>query len=120
MTFFFTFHRKKKKRVLNVDGQKKDEDRQKQIEISEGSNIDGDDTVQTEKSDKLWASFLSDVGTRPKDDTPSAQSQTAQTVTVTVFTVGRLMIGFSLINDTDIIAYRFVSSDIDWIVILFL
>lgn len=74
--FFFTFHRKKKKRVLNVD-------EKKQTETSEGGNNDADDRVQTEKSDKLWASFLSDVGTRPKDSTPSEQSQTAQTVTVT-------------------------------------
>lgn len=31
-----------------------------------------------EKSEELWASFQSEVGTRPKDCTPASQSQTAQ------------------------------------------
>lgn len=98
--------------MLNVDNQEKDEDGQKQMGTSEGSNVDADDPLQTEKSDKLWASFLSDVGTRPKDSTASAQSQTTPTVTVALFAVGNLKIGFSLITDTDMVVYALVSSDI--------
>uniref|UniRef100_A0A1A8BGE8 Craniofacial development protein 1 n=1 Tax=Nothobranchius kadleci TaxID=1051664 RepID=A0A1A8BGE8_NOTKA len=36
----------------------------------------GDEETQKKKSDDLWASFLSDVGTRPKDSAPSAESGT--------------------------------------------
>lgn len=70
--------RKKTKGVLNVNEQEKDGDGQTKAETG-GKTSEGnaDDTLQTEKSDKLWASFLSDVGSRPKDCTPSAQSQTA-------------------------------------------
>lgn len=34
-----------------------------------------DDARQKKKSDDLWASFLSDVGSRPKECTPSSQSK---------------------------------------------
>lgn len=84
--------------MLNANEQEKDGDGQTKAEpggkTSEGN---ADDPLQTEKSDKLWASFLSDVGSRPKDDTPSAQSQTAPTVTALM-----LKIVISLIEDTDI------------------
>uniref|UniRef100_A0A1A8EG69 Craniofacial development protein 1 n=1 Tax=Nothobranchius kadleci TaxID=1051664 RepID=A0A1A8EG69_NOTKA len=38
----------------------------------------GDEETQKKKSDDLWASFLSDVGTRPKDSAPSAESGTTK------------------------------------------
>uniref|UniRef100_A0A1A7XDA1 RGD motif, leucine rich repeats, tropomodulin domain and proline-rich containing n=1 Tax=Iconisemion striatum TaxID=60296 RepID=A0A1A7XDA1_9TELE len=37
-----------------------------------------DEEIQKKKSDDLWASFLSDVGSRPKDLIPSAESGTTQ------------------------------------------
>lgn len=39
-----------------------------------------DDAKQKKKSDDLWASFLSDVGSRPKDASPAAPSGTKQEV----------------------------------------
>lgn len=43
--------------------------------------VDGDDdAVQKKKSDDLWASFLSDVGSRPKDCTSASQSSTTHKV----------------------------------------
>uniref|UniRef100_A0A1A8F086 Craniofacial development protein 1 n=1 Tax=Nothobranchius korthausae TaxID=1143690 RepID=A0A1A8F086_9TELE len=37
-----------------------------------------DEETQKRKSDDLWASFLSDVGTRPKDSAPAAESGTTE------------------------------------------
>lgn len=85
--------------MLNRNEQDREEDGPKKAEPAgktSGSKIDADDTLQTEKSDKLWASFLSDVGSRPKDCTPSAQSQTAPTVTALM-----LKTVISQIEDTD-------------------
>ncbi|XP_072242638.1 craniofacial development protein 1 [Leuresthes tenuis] len=39
---------------------------------------DEDETSRKKKSDDLWASFLSDVGSRPKDSVPASQSGTIQ------------------------------------------
>lgn len=39
-----------------------------------------DEAKQKKKSDELWASFLSDVGSRPKESAP--QSGTAQKVNI--------------------------------------
>lgn len=47
-------------------------------EVKKPSEVD--DAVQKKKSDDLWASFLSDVGSRPKDCTPSSQSSTTHKV----------------------------------------
>lgn len=72
--------------MLPGDEPEKNGDKLKQTETSEVTrDNDADDKLQTEKSDQLWASFLSDVGTRPKDGTSAAQSQMAPTVTVTAF-----------------------------------
>jgi len=43
---------------------------------------DEDETSQKKKSDDLWASFLSDVGSRPKDSVPASQSGTIQGVSM--------------------------------------
>lgn len=40
---------------------------------------EAEDAVQKKKSDDLWASFLSDVGSRPKDCTPTPSSQSSIT-----------------------------------------
>lgn len=37
-----------------------------------------DEARQKKKSDDLWVSFLSDVGSRPKDSTPASQPSTTQ------------------------------------------
>ncbi|KAM7396114.1 hypothetical protein PAMP_019182 [Pampus punctatissimus] len=75
--------RKKKKGVLKVD---KEEDigeteeappPQEEVENPTKKQED-DDVIQKKKSDDLWASFLSDVGSRPKDSTPASQSSTTQ------------------------------------------
>ncbi|XP_075997917.1 craniofacial development protein 1 [Genypterus blacodes] len=39
-----------------------------------------DESSQKKKTDDLWASFLSDVGSRPKDETPASQSSSTQKV----------------------------------------
>lgn len=67
--------------MLDIDEQERGGDRREQTDTPEASGNNGAD----EKSDKLWATFLSDVGTRPKDGSPAAQSQTPPTVTVTLF-----------------------------------
>lgn len=92
--------------MLNRNEQDREEDGQKKAEPA-GKTAESDDTHQTEKSDKLWASFLSDVGSRPKDCTPSAQSETAPTVTALM-----LKIVISQIEDTDNMSYSLVRTAI--------
>ncbi len=41
-----------------------------------------DDALQRKKSDDIWASFLSDVGSRPKDRTTASQPSHTQKVNV--------------------------------------
>lgn len=81
--------RKRKKRVLKVDVKEEDraeEDRAEEAEPpqEEAGNPtdeeDDDEVRQKKKSDDLWASFLSDVGSRPKDSTTSSKSSTKQEV----------------------------------------
>lgn len=74
--------RKRKKGGLKLveDGeggsadQQKDEDESKEDHFVTKATGKNDDQ-QKKKADDLWASFLSDVGTRPKASAPSADSQ---------------------------------------------
>lgn len=76
--------RKRKKGVLKVDKEEKDGDGEQkpqppQEEVGKLTEVPEDDeAVQKKKSDDLWASFLSDVGSRPKDSTPASQSGPTQ------------------------------------------
>lgn len=77
--------RKRRKRVLNVNEQKRDgngqrkaQQPQEEVEKTSEGHIGADGASQMEKSEELWASFQSEVGTRPKDCTAASQSQTAQ------------------------------------------
>lgn len=73
--------RKRKKRVLKVDVREEhraEEAEPPQEEMEIPADEDNDEARQKKKSDDLWASFLSDVGSRPKDSTPSSQSSTPQ------------------------------------------
>ncbi|KAG8012272.1 Craniofacial development protein 1 [Nibea albiflora] len=77
--------RKRKKRVLKVDKEEKGHDGaeeaqlpQEEVEKTPVLEKDDDDARQKKKSDDLWASFLSDVGTRPKDCTTASQSSSTQ------------------------------------------
>lgn len=64
--------------MIDGDDEEKDGDEAEEKETRVASRNN-----EAEKSDQLWASFLSDVGTRPKDSTPV--SQKVPTVTVAVF-----------------------------------
>lgn len=76
------FQRKRKKGGLKLveDGeggsadQQKDEDEPKEDHFVTKSG-GGHEDQQKKKADDLWASFLSDVGPRPKASAPSADSQ---------------------------------------------
>lgn len=61
--------------MLKVNEQEEGGDgpKEEEVEKSSEAHVDADDAHQKEKSDKLWASFLSDVGTRPKDCTAGIQ-----------------------------------------------
>lgn len=64
--------------MLKVNEQEEDGDgpkeaQQEEVEKRSEAHVDADDACQKEKSDKLWASFLSDVGSRPKDCTAGIQ-----------------------------------------------
>lgn len=60
-----------------MDKEKPSSHRKRLKQTSEG-RTGADDASQMEKSEELWASFQSEVGTRLKDCTPASQSQTAQ------------------------------------------
>ncbi|XP_045893660.1 craniofacial development protein 1 [Micropterus dolomieu] len=76
--------RKRKKGVLKVDqeetcGGGAEEGQPPQEEVAKPAEVQkDDDDRQKKKSDDLWASFLSDVGSRPKDSAPASQSNTTQ------------------------------------------
>uniref|UniRef100_A0A3P8TKR3 Craniofacial development protein 1 n=1 Tax=Amphiprion percula TaxID=161767 RepID=A0A3P8TKR3_AMPPE len=76
--------RKRKKRVLKVDVTEEDraeEAEPPQEEVTNPTDEENDDEArQKKKSDDLWASFLSDVGSRPKHCTTSSESSTKQKV----------------------------------------
>ncbi|XP_034033178.1 craniofacial development protein 1 [Thalassophryne amazonica] len=71
--------RKRKKGVLKIE---KDEDGAEELQqLKEGKQAEEDEDneeKQKKKSDELWASFLSDVGSRPKPSTPASQSSHVQ------------------------------------------
>ncbi|XP_033996951.1 craniofacial development protein 1 [Trematomus bernacchii] len=75
--------RKRKKGVLKIDNEEGDgaeaEERpQEEVEQLTKVGPKAEDKLK-KKSDDLWASFLSDVGTRPKESAPAAQAaQSAQ------------------------------------------
>ncbi|XP_077104943.1 craniofacial development protein 1 [Siphateles boraxobius] len=62
-------------------GQQKDEDEPKEDNFVTKSRGDVD-VKQKKKADDLWASFLSDVGPRPKASAPSADSQQSTSTAV--------------------------------------
>ncbi|XP_068459582.1 craniofacial development protein 1 isoform X2 [Clinocottus analis] len=76
--------RKRKKGVLKVDEEEEDgggaeaeEAWPLQEAVGKGPAVREEDEVrQKKKSDDLWASFLSDVGSRPKEDTPASKEET--------------------------------------------
>ncbi|AWP07971.1 putative craniofacial development protein 1 [Scophthalmus maximus] len=76
--------RKRKKGVLKLkqeemDGCGAEETVLPQEEVVKPSEVkEVDDERQKKKSDDLWASFLSDVGTRPKESTAAPQSSIIQ------------------------------------------
>ncbi|KAL7401566.1 hypothetical protein ABVT39_001509 [Epinephelus coioides] len=75
--------RKRKKGVLKVDKEKDGDGAEEapppEEEVRKFTEAHEDDEAkQKKKSDDLWASFLSDVGSRPKDPTPASQSGTTQ------------------------------------------
>ncbi|XP_061578574.1 craniofacial development protein 1 [Cololabis saira] len=80
----------KKKKRKDVRNRKMGAQRLKKMKVEEeegeaketqGNNGE-DDTKQKKKSDDLWASFLSDVGSRPKDSqsAPTAKAESEQKV----------------------------------------
>ncbi|XP_026168163.1 craniofacial development protein 1 isoform X2 [Mastacembelus armatus] len=73
--------RKRKKGVLKVKEEVKhrgvvEEAQPPQTEEEKSIKVEEDDDAHKKKSDDLWASFLSDVGSRPKDSTASQSSGT--------------------------------------------
>uniref|UniRef100_A0A3B4WG62 Craniofacial development protein 1 n=1 Tax=Seriola lalandi dorsalis TaxID=1841481 RepID=A0A3B4WG62_SERLL len=78
--------RKRKIRVLKIETEERDgagaeEAQPPQEELVKPTEVEVDDEAkQKKKSDDLWASFLSDVGSRPKESTPTSQSSTEQKV----------------------------------------
>ncbi|XP_059192125.1 craniofacial development protein 1 [Centropristis striata] len=76
--------RNRKKGVLKVDGEDKDgggaeEAPLPQEEVRKVPEVQEEvEARQKKKSDDLWASFLSDVGTRPKDAAPVSQSSSTR------------------------------------------
>ncbi|XP_035537179.1 craniofacial development protein 1 [Morone saxatilis] len=76
--------RKRKKGVLKVEQEEKcgggvEEAQLLQEVVEESPKVEReDDAKQKKKSDDLWASFLSDVGSRPKDCPPASQSGNTQ------------------------------------------
>lgn len=81
-----SFYRKRKKGVLKVDNEEGDgaeaEERpQEEVEQLTKVGPKAEDKLK-KKSDDLWASFLSDVGTRPKESALAAQSGSTQKVNI--------------------------------------
>ncbi|XP_022618731.1 craniofacial development protein 1 [Seriola dumerili] len=85
--------RKRKIRVLKIETEERDgagaeEVQPPQEELVKPTEVEVDDEAkQKKKSDDLWASFLSDVGSRPKESTPTSQSSTEQKATSSVLKV---------------------------------
>lgn len=71
--------------MLKINEEEKCEDGKEaqppQEEMEKPSEVKGDnDATQKKKADDLWASFLSDVGSRPKDYTPASKSSATHKV----------------------------------------
>lgn len=63
------------------DGDGKDEAQPPREAVEKAAKVAVDDeALHKKKSDDLWASFLSDVGSRPKESTPASQSSTTEEV----------------------------------------
>ncbi|GLD67161.1 craniofacial development protein 1, partial [Lates japonicus] len=91
--------RKRKKGVLKIEKEEKDEkdgsekeeaQPPREEEVKPTGLEEDDDARQKKKSDDLWASFLSDVGSRPKESTPASQSSTTQKADSSVLKVSPL------------------------------
>ncbi|XP_013865728.1 craniofacial development protein 1 isoform X2 [Austrofundulus limnaeus] len=67
---------KKKKGVQKLKAEEKAGSLTEEAQLPQEAGED--DAKQKKKSDDLWASFLSDVGSRPKDSSPAAPSGTKQ------------------------------------------
>lgn len=85
--FTKNIHRKRKKGVLEISKEdeaggdtEKAQPLQDEVEKPSEAGHEDDDAKQKKKSDDLWASFLSDVGSRPKNPTTEPQSSTTQKV----------------------------------------
>ncbi|KAM4733937.1 craniofacial development protein 1 [Anableps anableps] len=73
--------KKKKKRKDISMKKRKEKSKQEERDGSEEAPLpkeDSDDEEKRKKSDDLWASFLSDVGSRPKGSAPGCQSETTK------------------------------------------
>ncbi|KAK5867960.1 hypothetical protein PBY51_012411 [Eleginops maclovinus] len=74
--------RKRKKGVLKIDNEEGDGEEAEQPPQEKEEQLTDVRPIAEEKlkkkSDDLWASFLSDVGSRPKDSEPAAQSSSKQ------------------------------------------
>ena len=74
--------------MLKVDKEQKGEDGAEEAQLPQEEvekpteQVKDDEERQKKKSDDLWASFLSDVGSRPKDCTPASQSSTTHKVNI--------------------------------------
>ncbi|XP_027858487.1 craniofacial development protein 1 isoform X1 [Xiphophorus couchianus] len=68
--------KKKKKRKDISRKSRKEELNQEEAQLPKEDS--DDDEKRKKKSDDLWASFLSDVGSRPKDSAPSCQSDSTK------------------------------------------
>nr|XP_046250442.1 craniofacial development protein 1 [Scatophagus argus] len=89
--------KKRKKGALKVDEEEKggsgaheSQSPQEEVEKPSTQVEKNDDAIQKKKSDDLWASFLSDVGYRPKECTPVSQSSTTHKDDSTVLKVACL------------------------------
>ncbi|KAM9854495.1 craniofacial development protein 1 isoform 2-T2 [Aulostomus maculatus] len=72
--------RKRKKGLLKVDKEKKGAGAEEEQMEHPSEKDDDDEIKQKKKSDDLWASFLSDVGSRPKHSTPASPSSATKKV----------------------------------------
>ncbi|XP_029985833.1 craniofacial development protein 1 isoform X2 [Sphaeramia orbicularis] len=73
--------RKRKKGVLKVEkeeGKAEDEEESRQQQEEEEPSERDDEERQKKKADDLWASFLSDVGSRPKDTAQKTDSSVSK------------------------------------------
>lgn len=75
--------RKRKGGVLKIETEDRDkggseEAKPPQEELEKPTKAEDNEAKEKKKSDDLWASFLSDVGSRPKESAPASQSSITQ------------------------------------------